>query len=80
VLLSLIRLANDRSVPATVKVLLTSTLGTDIVREGFEKEDLILNVDGLPQVGWAPSDERMFRELEERWTNPRGSRRLRQWI
>ena len=31
-LLSFIRLANDRSVPATVKVLLTSTLGTDIVR------------------------------------------------
>ncbi|KAL8366416.1 hypothetical protein RB595_004950 [Gaeumannomyces hyphopodioides] len=62
--LSLIRLTEDGSVPATIKVLLTSTPGTDIVRGAFEEEDLILNVNGLPQLGWAPSDERMIRELE----------------
>ncbi|KAK3299643.1 uncharacterized protein B0H64DRAFT_440003 [Chaetomium fimeti] len=64
VLLALIRLAEDSSVAATVKLLLTSTLGTDIVRGAFEEEDLILNVDGVPQLGWAPNDERMIRELE----------------
>jgi len=64
VFLSLIRLVEDRSIPATIKLLLASTPGTDIVRGGFEEEDLILNVNGLPQLGWAPSDERMIRELE----------------
>ncbi|KAK4446838.1 hypothetical protein QBC34DRAFT_410940 [Podospora aff. communis PSN243] len=64
IFLGLIRLAEDRSVPATIKLLLTSTPGTDIVRGAFEEEDLILNVNGLPQLGWAPSDERMVRELE----------------
>ncbi|KAL8396359.1 hypothetical protein RB596_009845 [Gaeumannomyces avenae] len=62
--LSLIHLAGDRSVPATIKVLLTSTPGTHVVRGAFEEEDLILRVSGLPQLGWAPSDERMIRELE----------------
>ncbi len=64
VLSSVIRLAEDTTVPATIKLLLTSTPGTDIVRGAFEEEDLILNVNGLPQLGWAPSDERMKRELE----------------
>ena len=64
VLLSLIHLAGDRSVAATIKLLLTSTPGTGIVRGAFEEEDLILNVNGLPQLGWAPNDERMIRELE----------------
>ncbi|EAQ84529.1 predicted protein [Chaetomium globosum CBS 148.51] len=75
VLLSLIRLAGDTAVSTTVKVLLTSTPGTDIVRGAFEEEDLILNVDGLPQLGWAPNDERMIRELdremdEAAWSRP----------
>ena len=64
VLLSLIHLTGDRSVAATIKLLLTSTPGTGIVRGAFEEEDLILNVNGLPQLGWAPNDERMIRELE----------------
>ncbi|KAH6617424.1 hypothetical protein F5144DRAFT_586391 [Chaetomium tenue] len=64
VLSSLIRLAEDTTVSTTVKVLLASTPGTDIVRGAFEEEDLILNVDGLPQLGWVPNDERMIRELE----------------
>ena len=64
VLLCLIRLSQDKSVPATVKVLLTSTPGTDIVRGAFEEGDLILNVNALPQLGWASSEERMIRELE----------------
>ena len=61
---SLIQLAGDPSVPASVKVLFTSTPGTDTIRSAFEEPDLILNVDGLPRLGWAPSEERMERELE----------------
>ncbi|PNP57021.1 hypothetical protein THARTR1_02863 [Trichoderma harzianum] len=60
----LIRLSQDTSMPASVKVLLTSTPGTTIIRSAFEDEDLILNVEGLPQMVWAASDERMVRELE----------------
>ncbi|KAH7309740.1 hypothetical protein B0I35DRAFT_453382 [Stachybotrys elegans] len=65
VLTTLLCLANDRSVSTTIKVLFTSTPGTDDVREAFEDEDLILNVHTLPQLGWPPNDERMIRELEE---------------
>lgn len=61
---ALLRLSGDQSVPATVKILFTSTPGTDIIRGVFEKEELILDVDGLPRLGWAPSEERMTRELE----------------
>lgn len=61
---SLLRLAADPTVPAAVKVLFTSTPGTDIVRRAFEDDDLILNVDALPRLAWAPSDERMARELD----------------
>ncbi|KAL8309092.1 hypothetical protein RB597_009390 [Gaeumannomyces tritici] len=39
--LSLIHLAGDRSVPATIKVLLMSTPGTHIVRGAFEEEDFV---------------------------------------
>ncbi|KAL5090384.1 hypothetical protein Trisim1_004576 [Trichoderma cf. simile WF8] len=60
----LIRLSQDTSMPASVKLLLTSTPGTTIIRSAFESEDLILNVEGLPQMVWAASDERMVRELE----------------
>ncbi|KAF7556378.1 hypothetical protein G7Z17_g1417 [Cylindrodendrum hubeiense] len=62
-LAGLIRLANDENLRAAVKLLFTSTPGTDIVRSAFEEEYLILNVDGLPKLVWAPSDERVSREL-----------------
>ena len=61
---SLLQLAADPNVPASVKVLFTSTPGTDIIRGAFEEQDLILNVDGLPRLGWPASEERMNRELE----------------
>lgn len=60
---ALLRLAGDRSISATVKVLFTSTPGTDVIRAVFEKEELILDVDGLPRLGWVPNEERMAREL-----------------
>lgn len=63
VFLSLIRLVADTSVMASVKVLFTSTPGTDIVRGAFEQEDLILSVDSLPRLAIG-SEERMVRELE----------------
>ncbi|KAL5401119.1 hypothetical protein PMIN03_011788 [Paraphaeosphaeria minitans] len=63
VFLSLIQLIADDRVRATVKLLITSTPGTDILRGPFEEEDLILNVDSLP-VLVAASEERMVRELE----------------
>jgi hypothetical protein len=60
---SLIQLVADRSVGASVKLLITSTPGTHIIRGPFETEDLILNVDSLP-VSAVASEERMVRELE----------------
>jgi hypothetical protein len=50
-------------VPATVKVLFASTPGPDTIRVAFQAENLILNVDALPQLEWTPSDERLVREL-----------------
>lgn len=61
VFLGVLRLVRD--VPATVKVLFTSAPGTTIVRGAFEEEGLILSVDELPKLGWAPNDERMIREM-----------------
>ncbi|KAH8810790.1 hypothetical protein F5884DRAFT_875629 [Xylogone sp. PMI_703] len=61
---TLLRLASDPSVSTTIKVLFTSTPGTEIVRIAFEEENLILNINGLPRLGWAPNEERMTRELE----------------
>ncbi|EOD43138.1 hypothetical protein UCRNP2_10165 [Neofusicoccum parvum UCRNP2] len=61
---SLLALTADESLPAAVKVLFTSTPGTDTVRAAFEEENLILSVDGLPRLGWVPNDERLARELE----------------
>ncbi|KAH7126045.1 hypothetical protein EDB81DRAFT_810355 [Dactylonectria macrodidyma] len=63
VLACFMRLAADQNGRAAVKLLFTSTPGTDIVRGPFEEENLILNVDGLPRPVWAPSDERVAREL-----------------
>ena len=64
VFLCLVRLVADSSVRAAIKLLLTSTPGTDTVRAAFEEEDLILRMDGLPRLVWAPSADRMARELE----------------
>ncbi|EHK20110.1 uncharacterized protein TRIVIDRAFT_48011 [Trichoderma virens Gv29-8] len=60
----LIRLSQDTSIPASIKVLFASTPGTTIIRSAFENEDLILNVEGLPQMVWAANEERVVRELE----------------
>ncbi|EGR49436.1 uncharacterized protein TRIREDRAFT_106627 [Trichoderma reesei QM6a] len=59
---TLIHLSQDTTMPAAIKLLFTSTPGTTTVRSAFE--DLLLNVDNLPQMTWAPSEERMMRELE----------------
>ncbi|KAJ3548882.1 hypothetical protein NM208_g781 [Fusarium decemcellulare] len=59
----LLMLSGDTSVSATVKVLFVSTPATDFIRGAFEKEDLIITVDGLPQLAWAASEERVTREL-----------------
>lgn len=59
---TLIQLVDDASMQATVKLLITSTPGTDIIRGPFEQEHLILNVESLPVLAGA-SEERMAREL-----------------
>ncbi|KAH0497734.1 hypothetical protein TgHK011_005020 [Trichoderma gracile] len=61
---ALIHLSQDTTIRAAIKLLFTSTPGTTTVRSAFDGEDLILNVDNLPQMTWAPSEERMMRELE----------------
>lgn len=58
-------LTTDTSVEAAVKILFTSTLGLEYVQAAFEDEGLILNVDTLPQMPWAPNDERITRNLED---------------
>lgn len=63
-LIGLLELVNER-LPAVVKLLFTSTPGTTEARGAFEDEGLILNVDTLPSLVWAPSDERVARELED---------------
>jgi hypothetical protein len=64
VFLGILRLVNDTSVSATVKVLFTSSPRTTTVRGAFEEEGLILDVDELPKLGWASSDERIIREMD----------------
>lgn len=59
----LMRLVGDPTLQAAVKILFTSTPGCDVVRSAFEDEDLILNVNGLPRLTWAPSEERVAREF-----------------
>lgn len=63
-LAGLLGMVSER-LPAAVKLLFTSTPGTIEVRGAFEDEGLILNVDTLPSLVWAPSDERVARELED---------------
>lgn len=60
---SLLALCNDGTTAAALKVLFTSTPGPHIIRAAFEDDDLILNVEGLPRLTWAPSEERVVREL-----------------
>jgi hypothetical protein len=59
----LYRLSTDMSIPATVKLLFTSTPGVHMIKSGFETEDLVINVDTLPRQMWSASNERMMREL-----------------
>ncbi|KAH0425036.1 hypothetical protein CcaCcLH18_11179 [Colletotrichum camelliae] len=59
----LLALTNGPSLCANVKVLFTSTPGTQIVRGAFEEEDLLLNVHTLPQLVCPPNGERVDREL-----------------
>lgn len=59
----LLRLVGDHDLRAAVKVVFASAPGTSIVRKAFESEDLILNIEVLPQLAWMPSEERMGREL-----------------
>ncbi len=59
----LLSLTVTPEVSATVKVLFASTPGPDTVRIAFQAENLILNVDALPQLEWTPNDERLVREL-----------------
>ncbi|PKY03829.1 hypothetical protein P168DRAFT_345063 [Aspergillus campestris IBT 28561] len=67
VLSTLLGLVRDPVVFATLKVLFTSTPGTEIVRAAFEPDDLVLDISGLPQSEWEPREERMMRELEGRF-------------
>ncbi|KAJ2895302.1 uncharacterized protein MKZ38_006712 [Zalerion maritima] len=60
----LLKLAGDSSILASVKVLFTSTPGTEAVRDAFEQDNLVLTIDGLPPATWAPSKERTMRELQ----------------
>ncbi|ROV98393.1 hypothetical protein VMCG_07143 [Cytospora schulzeri] len=63
VLAYLLSLTADPTVQVAVKVLFTSTPGPVVLRGPFEDENLILNVDTLPRLAWAPSEERVAREL-----------------
>ncbi|KAJ0414354.1 hypothetical protein BJY00DRAFT_321098 [Aspergillus carlsbadensis] len=63
VLSKLVQLVNDPSIPAAIKLLLTSTPATTIVRGVFEDEGLILNVNALPRQSLPSSDDRVMREL-----------------
>lgn len=62
VLSSLLALTHDRSLQATVKVMFTSTPGTEVVREGFE-DGSIIEVGALSRLGLPASEERVAREL-----------------
>ncbi|OJJ42681.1 hypothetical protein ASPZODRAFT_137067 [Penicilliopsis zonata CBS 506.65] len=62
VLSALLALVHDQAVSATVKVLFTSSPGTEIVRAAFEPEDLLLDVSGLPGGGEL-GEERLLRAL-----------------
>lgn len=64
----LISIVEDGSVVVPLKLLLTSTPGTTIVRAEFEEEGLILNVGALPRSSVVPSQRRVIRELGQTTT------------
>lgn len=63
VLMRLLDLTSDPTMPVTFKILFASAPGPALVRGLFENEGLIINVETLPHLSMAPSDERMVREL-----------------
>lgn len=80
VLAFLLRLTWDNHIPLAVKILFASTPGTNQVRVAFENhQDLIINIEVLPQMGWAPSEERMGRELSNTLNEWANRIRVRDW-
>jgi hypothetical protein len=63
VIAKLVQLVGDRSINTSIKLLLTSTPPTTIVRGVFEDVDLILNVNALPRQSLPSSDARVMREM-----------------
>lgn len=63
VLSYLLSLTAEMSVQAAVKVLFTSVPGPGPMRAPFEEDNLILNVDTLPRMTWAPNEDRLVRDL-----------------
>ncbi|KAL2799441.1 hypothetical protein BJX66DRAFT_240797 [Aspergillus keveii] len=63
VIAKLVQLVGDRSINTSIKLLLTSTPPTTIVRGVFEDVDLILNVNALPRQSLLSSDARVMREM-----------------
>ncbi|KAL2837694.1 hypothetical protein BJY01DRAFT_237764 [Aspergillus pseudoustus] len=59
----LVQLVNDPSVAAAIKLLLTSTPATTVVRAAFEDEGLILNVNAFPRQSLPSNEERLIREV-----------------
>ncbi|KAL3451096.1 hypothetical protein BJX65DRAFT_304503 [Aspergillus insuetus] len=64
VIAKLVQLVGDRSINASIKLLLTSIPPTTIVRGVFEDEDLILSVNALPRQSLPSSDGRVMREMD----------------
>lgn len=63
VLPRLLRLVSDGRVKATLKILLTSVPGPNIIRAAFQEEGSILNVATVPLTDVVPSDDRFMRQL-----------------
>ncbi|PNP48561.1 hypothetical protein THARTR1_10322 [Trichoderma harzianum] len=59
----LLRLAADPTF-TTMKLLFTSTRRTGYLRPKFQPEDLIINVEGIPQQTGMPSEGRMLRRMQ----------------
>lgn len=63
VLPRLLRLVDDRGVKTTLKILLTSVPGPDIIKAAFDEEHAMLNVATVPLTDTVPSGDRFRREL-----------------
>lgn len=59
----LLRLVDDSRVKTTLKILLTSVPGPDIIRAAFEEEGSILNVATVPLTESVPSKDRFRRDF-----------------